>query len=219
MTQENDAVKTLSVVVLISGRGSNLQAVIEAQNRAQAGFKVCAVISNEPDAKGLALATQAGIPGYVVDHRTYSQRAAFDAALLTCIDQQEPDLVVLAGFMRILGQELVSHYRGRMINIHPSLLPAFSGLDTHRRALEAGVLEHGASIHFVTAALDGGPIIAQIKVPVNPSDNETQLADRVLKGEHQLLPAVIEAIAQDRIRLDQEQVVVDGIPALFVLKN
>ena len=219
MTQESDAVKTLSVVVLISGRGSNLQAIIEAQNRAQPGFKVCAVISNEPDANGLALATQAGIPGYVVDHRTYSKRAAFDAALLTCIDQQEPDLVVLAGFMRILGQEFVSRYRGRMINIHPSLLPAFSGLDTHRRALEAGVREHGASIHFVTADLDGGPIIAQIKVPVNSSDNEAQLADRVLKGEHRLLPAVIEAIAQDRIRLDQEQVVVDGIPALFVQEN
>ncbi len=211
--------KTLSVVVLISGRGSNLQAIIEAQNRTLSGFKVCAVISNEPDAKGLALASKAGIPCFVVDHSTYSQRAAFDAALLTCIDQQQPDLVVLAGFMRILGPELVSHYHGRMINIHPSLLPAFSGLDTHRRALESGVREHGASIHFVTADLDGGPIIAQIKVPVNSNDNETQLAERVLKGEHRLLPGVIEAIAQGRIRLDQGLVMVDGSPGLFNLKN
>ena len=211
--------KTLSVVVLISGRGSNLQAIIEAQNHAQPGFKVRAVISNKPDAKGLGLARKAGIPCFVVDHKIYSQRAAFDAALLACIDQQQPDLVVLAGFMRILGPELVSHYRGRIINIHPSLLPAFSGLDTHRRALEAGVREHGASVHFVTADLDGGPIIAQIKVPVNSNDNETQLAERVLKGEHQILPGVIEAIAQGRIRLDQGQVVVDGSPGLFNLKN
>jgi len=202
----------LAIVVLISGRGSNLQAIIDAQASGHLAIDVRAVISNEPDAQGLQRATNAGIPVCVVDHRAYPNRAHFDEALAACIDRLEPDLVVLAGFMRILGQTFVAHYAGRLINIHPSLLPAFSGLDTHRRALEAGVREHGASIHYVTGILDGGPLIAQAKVPVLPGDNEEQLAARVLEVEHQLLPEVIGGIAEGRIQLEHGRVRVNGKP-------
>ncbi len=198
------------MVALISGRGSNLKAIIDARNSGHLDINLLAVICNEPDAQGLVLAAQAGIPFYLVDHRAYPQRTAFDDALLACIERQNPQLVVLAGFMRILGFDLVTRFTGRMINIHPSLLPAFSGLNTHRRALEAGVREHGASVHFVTPELDGGPVIAQVKVPVSAGDSETQLAERVLQGEHQLLPAVIDGFARDRIRLQQGKVLVDG---------
>jgi len=168
------------------------------------------VISNVPDAPGLERASAAGIPVFVVDHRRYTKRAAFETALIACIDSMAPQLVVLAGFMRILGPELVTHYAGRMINIHPSLLPQLPGLDTHRRALAAGLREHGVSIHYVTADLDGGPLIAQAKVSVLDGDDEAQLAARVLIQEHQLLPRVIAGIAQGQIRLENGQAVVEG---------
>ncbi len=212
MSHKSKADSPLAVAVLISGRGSNLQAIIDARDSGRLNIDLRAVISNEPGARGLARAAQAGISNCVVDHHDYPQRVAFDEALVTCIDKIEPQLVVLAGFMRILGKAFVNHYAGRMINIHPSLLPAFSGLDTHRRALAAGVREHGASIHFVTPDLDGGPIIAQEKVPVYDGDTETQLAARVLEREHELLPAVIEGIARGRIRLEHGQVLVDERP-------
>lgn len=200
------------MVVLISGRGSNLQAIIDARDSGRLNIALRGVISNVAGAQGLARAAAAGIPTFVVDHRAYPGRAAFDEALAACIDPLQPDLLVLAGFMRILGEKFVGRYAGRMINIHPSLLPAFSGLDTHRRALEAGVREHGVSIHYVTADLDGGPLIAQAKVPVRPGDSEPELAARVLEREHQLLPEVIGAIAAGRLRLEDGQVWLDEKP-------
>lgn len=173
------------VVVLISGRGSNMQALLAA------GIPLAAVIANRPDAGGLAIARDAGVATAVVDHRQYPDRASFDAALAACIDDFAPDLVVLAGFMRILTADFTNRYAGRMINIHPSLLPAFTGLDTHRRALDAGCRVHGCTVHFVTAELDHGPIIAQAVVPVLDDDDESRLAARVLAQEHRLLPAAV----------------------------
>ena len=164
MTGSNSAAP-LPIVVLISGNGTNLQAIIDAVKNGQLPAEIRAVISNRPQAFGLERARRAGIPIEVVDHTLYSDRNAFDSALQTAIDRYNPALVVLAGFMRILTSQLVQHYHGRMLNVHPSLLPEFRGLDTHRRALAACVKEHGASIHFVTDELDGGPVIIQKKVP------------------------------------------------------
>ncbi len=212
MSPDPESKAELAVVVLISGRGSNLQAIIEARAQGRLAIDIRAVISNVPGARGLSRAAAAGIPNCVVDNRAYPQRAAFDTALTKRIDRLQPQLVVLAGFMRILGQEFVAHYAGRLINIHPSLLPAFPGLDTHRRALAAGVREHGTSVHYVSADLDGGPLIAQARVPVYIDDTETQLAARVLEREHQLLPKVIDGIAQGRIRYQQGQVLIDEKP-------
>lgn len=195
----------LRVVVLISGSGSNLQALIDT---AAAGgpFRVTAVISNRPGVRGLERADAAGIPTRVIDHTTYPDRGSFDAALADAIDAFEPQLVVLAGFMRILTDGFVNHFSGRMLNIHPSLLPAFQGLHTHRRALQEGVAEHGASVHFVTAELDGGPVIAQAPVPVNAGDTESVLAARVLEREHELLPQVVSWFAQGRLSLRDGQI-------------
>ena len=203
----------LPVVVLISGRGSNLQAIIECMQAGRLPIDIRAVISNRPDAGGLELAGAAGIPVEVVDHTDYADRTAFDRALQARIDHYRPGLVILAGFMRILTPGFVAHYHGRMLNIHPSLLPQFPGLDTHRRAIESGCTEHGASVHFVTADTDGGPVILQVRVPVRPGDTPTRLAARVLEQEHHLFPLAILWFAQGRIRMDERTgAVLDGMP-------
>lgn len=210
----HDTSAPLPIVVLISGSGSNLQAIIDDAAHKALPVEIRAVISNNPNAFGLERARRAGIPALVLDHKSFPGRDAFDAALQTMIDRFEPALVVLAGFMRILGPGFVTHYLGHMLNIHPSLLPAFAGLDTHNRALEAGMREHGASVHFVTNELDGGPVIVQARVPILPDDNVKTLAQRVLVQEHHIYPVVIHWFAEGRLQLDQEhnQVVLDGTP-------
>jgi phosphoribosylglycinamide formyltransferase-1 len=200
----------LPVVVLISGSGSNLQALIEASTRNEAAFFIRAVISNRPTAKGLQRAAAAGIETRVIDHTDYPDRDSFDAELGDSIEAFGPGLVVLAGFMRILTDGFVARFYGRMLNIHPSLLPDFQGLHTHRRAIEAGVTEHGASVHFVTAELDGGPVIAQVRVPVEAADDESTLAERVLRREHELLPQVVDWFARNRLRLRDSRIWLDG---------
>jgi phosphoribosylglycinamide formyltransferase-1 len=199
----------LPVVVLISGSGSNLQALIDT-SAAGGPFRISAVISNRPGVRGLERADAAGIPTRVIDHTAFPDRDSFDAALAGAIEAFEPRLVVLAGFMRILTDGFVNRFSGHMLNIHPSLLPAFQGLHTHRRALQEGVAEHGASVHFVTAELDGGPVIAQAWVPVEPGDTESVLAARVLEREHQLLPQVVSWFAQGRLSMRDGQVWFDN---------
>ncbi|GAB3413519.1 phosphoribosylglycinamide formyltransferase [Massilia agilis] len=199
-----------NIVILISGRGSNMEAVVRACQAEKWPARVAAVISNKADAKGLAFATKHGIPTAVVSNKDYPTREAFDAALRTVIDGFQPDLVVLAGFMRILTPGFVEHYAGRLLNIHPSLLPAFPGLATHRQALEAGVPEHGATVHFVTAELDHGPVIAQARVNVLPGDTEETLAARVLVEEHKLYPYAVRLCVEDRVTIDNGQVTVAG---------
>ena len=194
------------ITVLISGRGSNLAALIDAVHAGAIEGAITHVISNRPEAKGLAIAARNGIATAVVDHRAFAMRDAFDAALAETIDRGEPDLIVLAGFMRILGPDFVRRYEGRMINIHPSLLPAYPGTDTHRRALADQVARHGCTVHFVTPAVDGGPIIAQAEVPVVTGDNPDTLAARVLQVEHRLLPAVVADLCAGRIALDGHSV-------------
>jgi phosphoribosylglycinamide formyltransferase-1 len=186
-----------TIVILISGRGSNMQAILDAR----LPLKVAAVISNEPQAGGLAAAQRHGVATRVVDHRAYPDRPAFDAALSAEIDAFSPDLVLLAGFMRILTDAFVNRYRGRLINIHPSLLPAFTGLDTHRRALAAGVKVHGCSVHFVTPQLDHGPIVIQAAVPVVAGDSEEALAARVLAQEHRIYPQALRWFCEDRLEI------------------
>ncbi len=202
----------LPIVVLISGQGTNLQAIMDAIDAGEVPAEIRAVISNRPDAYGLERARRAGIPAEVIDHRRYPDRARFDAALEDRIDRYHPELVVLAGFMRILTPAFVAHYAGRLLNIHPSLLPAFTGLDTHRRALEAGVREHGASIHFVTAELDSGPVIVQGRVAVSPDDTPQTLAAKVQAVEHRLYPLAIRWFAEGRLRLKDGVVYFDGRP-------
>jgi len=186
-----------NVVILISGRGSNMAAILAAE----LPLRVAAVISNEPAAKGLDTARAHGVATAVVGHRDYADRAAFDAALAQAIDAHRPDLVVLAGFMRILTAAFVNRYAGRLLNIHPSLLPSFPGLDTHRRALEAGVKVHGCSVHFVTAQLDHGPVVIQAAVPVLPDDDEAALAARVLEQEHRIYPQALRWFCEDRLEI------------------
>lgn len=200
----------LAVVVLVSGSGSNLQALIDAAASPAAHFSITGVISNRPGALGLQRAATAGIPTRVVDHTLFPDRHGFDAALAEAIDAFAPGLVVLAGFMRILTSDFVGRYAGRMLNIHPSLLPDFQGLHTHRRALEAGVHEHGASVHFVTDELDGGPVIAQVRVAVKTGDDEASLAARVLAREHELLPQVVDWFARGRVALRDGSAWLDG---------
>jgi phosphoribosylglycinamide formyltransferase, formyltetrahydrofolate-dependent len=187
------------ITVLISGRGSNLAALIDAANRGAIDGAITHVISNRPDAAGLALAERHGIAADVVDHRAFPSRAAFEAALAATLDQGEPDVIVLAGFMRILGADFVQRYAGRMLNIHPSLLPAYPGTGTHRRALDDRATRHGCSVHFVTPDVDGGPVIAQAEVPVLPGDDAATLAARVLEAEHRLLPQVVGWYCAGRI--------------------
>jgi len=195
-----------NIVILISGRGSNMEAVVRAARSEAWPARVAAVISNKPDAAGLAFAQAHGIATAVVPSKEFPDRASFDAALQREIDRYMPDLVVLAGFMRILTAPFVAHYEGRMLNIHPSLLPAFPGLDTHRKALEAGEREHGATVHFVTAELDHGPMVAQARVPVLPGDTEASLAARVLLEEHKLYPYAVRLFIEDRLSIEQDGV-------------
>jgi phosphoribosylglycinamide formyltransferase-1 len=204
--------RPLRIAVLVSGRGSNLDAILRACAAGTLPAQVVQVISNRPGAGGLTLAAAAGVPAAVVDHRQFADRAAFEDALDAQLATVPCDLLVLAGFMRVLTAGFVARHSGRLINIHPSLLPAFPGLDTHARALAAGVTEHGASVHFVTAAVDGGPLIAQIRVPVRASDTPDTLAARVLAAEHRLYPMVLGWYAQGRLALAGERVELDGLP-------
>jgi len=199
-----------NVVILISGRGSNMEALIAARDAGTLPVNIAAVISNRPAAQGLETAEKAGITAHYIDHKAFAERDAFDAALAECIDGFTPDLVVLAGFMRILSDGFVRHYAGRLMNIHPSLLPAFPGLHTHRRALEEGVRIHGCTVHFVTPALDHGPVIIQAAVPVLDSDDEATLAARVLRQEHRIYAQAVRWFAEGRLRLDDGRVRLAG---------
>lgn len=198
-----------NIVILISGRGSNMEAIIRACAEQAWPARIAAVLSNRPDAPGLKFAAGQGIPVGVVDHRQYPDRASFDKALANAIDAHVPDLVVLAGFMRILTPEFVEHYAGRMMNIHPSLLPSFPGLHTHQQALEAGVKVHGASVHFVTASLDHGPIVLQAVIEVGPEDTPQTLAARLLPCEHQIYPRAVRWFVEGRLRVKDGAVHVD----------
>ena len=191
------------IVILISDRGSNMQAI--ALRCAAEGWpaQVVAVISNRPNAAGLDFAAAQGIATAVVDHQRFATRDAFDAALAEAIDAHQPDLVVLAGFMRVLGNAFVGRYEGRLLNIHPSLLPAFPGLGTHRRAIESGCKLAGATVHFVTPTLDNGPIVVQAAVPVLPGDDETSLAARVREREHVIYPLAVQWFVQGQLQLDR----------------
>ena len=196
------------VVVLISGNGNNLQALIDASS--DSGYTISHVISNNRDAFGLERAERCGISSIVLDHRDFGTRSEFDSALKQAIDEQSPDLVALAGFMRILGPEIVKNFSGRILNIHPSLLPKYPGINTHQRALDAGDHEHGATVHFVTEELDGGPLIAQGRIPVSANETAQELAARVLIREQQLYPTVVSWFASGRLYLQQDQIVMDG---------
>ena len=191
-----------NIVILISGRGSNMEAIVRALEGERWPARIAAVISNKPDAGGLPFAQAHGIPTAVVDNKAYASREAFDAALQQTIDTFQPQLVVLAGFMRILTVPFVEHYAGRMLNIHPSLLPQFPGLHTHRQALAAGVEEHGATVHFVTAELDHGPTVLQAHIAVLPGDTEASLAERLLEHEHQLYPRAVRLFVEDRLSIE-----------------
>jgi len=194
-----------NIVILISGRGSNMEALVHAARKEQWPARIAAVISNKADAGGLAFAKQNGIPTAVVSNKEYASREAFDLALQEVVDSFAPDLVVLAGFMRILTPGFVEHYAGRMLNIHPSLLPLFPGLHTHQQALDAGVTRHGATVHFVTAELDHGPSVAQAEIEIVPGDTPDILAARLLVQEHQLYPRAVRLFVEDRLSI------VDGV--------
>jgi phosphoribosylglycinamide formyltransferase-1 len=195
------------IVVLISGNGTNLQALINASTTSN--FRVVAVVSNNHEAFGLQRATVADIPALVVDHDNYSSRQDFDRKLIEVIDAFDPELIVLAGFMRILGPEFVQHYQGRILNIHPSLLPAYTGVNTHQRVLDAGDKEHGVSVHFVTEELDGGPVVAQEKIAVLTTDTAAQLATRVAAKEHIIYPKVVSWFAAGRLHMDADGAYMD----------
>ena len=198
-----------NIVILISGRGSNMEAVVRAAQAEQWPARIAAVISNKADAKGLEFAARHGIPTAVVSNKDYPSREAFDAALQEVIDGFSPDLVVLAGFMRILTPGFVSHYENRMLNIHPSLLPLFPGLHTHEQALAAGEKTHGATVHFVTAELDHGPLVDQVSVPVLPGDTAEVLAARVLEQEWVMYPRAIRWFVEGRLRVEDGKVNID----------
>jgi phosphoribosylglycinamide formyltransferase-1 len=203
-----------NIVILISGRGSNMEAIVRALEAGKWPARIAAVVSNKADAKGLLYAQEHGIPTAVVPSKDFANRADFDAALQQVVDSFAPDLVVLAGFMRILTAPFVEHYAGRMLNIHPSLLPLFPGLATHQQALDAGVLEHGATVHFVTAELDHGPIVVQARIPVLPGDTPDMLAARLLVEEHQLYPHAVRLFVEDRLRIENGEVrISEGAPA------
>lgn len=195
-----------NIVILISGRGSNMEALIAARDAGDLPVNIAAVISNRPDAKGLETAAKAGIATHYIDHKAFAGREAFDAALAECIDGFGPDLVVLAGFMRILSEGFVRHYEGRLMNIHPSLLPSFPGLHTHQRALEEGVRIHGCTVHFVTPTLDHGPVIIQAAIPVLDGDDEDALSARVLRQEHLIYPQAVRWFAEGRLTLEGARV-------------
>ncbi len=194
------------IVILISGRGSNMRSLVQACEAQAWDAKIAAVISNRPDAAGLEFAHERGFATRIVNHREFATRADFDRALADTIASYTPDIVALAGFMRILGVEFVQRFAGRIVNIHPSLLPAFTGLHTHRRAIETGCKLAGATVHFVTSELDHGPIIAQAVVPVLPGDTEAALAQRVLEREHVLYPLAVSWMVRDSLRIDNGRV-------------
>ena len=198
--------------VLISGRGSNLQALIDACAARDYPAEIVLVVANRADAAGLERAARAKIPTRIIAHRDFAERAAFDAALDTALKEARVELVCLAGFMRILGTSFIDAWRDRMINIHPSLLPEFPGLDTHARALAAGVKRHGCTVHFVRNEVDSGPIIVQGSVPVLPGDNVDKLAARVLAVEHRAYPLALRLIAEGRVRVRGDSVEIDGRP-------
>lgn len=198
------------IVVLISGSGSNLQSIIDHRQDFEPGIGICTVISNNPEAYGLQRASQVGVSTTVINHQDYPNRSHYDAALMTEIDRHQPMLVVLAGFMRILTTGFVNHYSGRLINIHPSLLPLYPGLNTHQRAIENADKEAGATVHFVKPEVDAGPIIIQARVPVYGTDSRQQLAARVLAQEHLIYPRAIQWFAQGRLSVRNDKVLLDG---------
>ena len=203
---------TLSLVVLISGGGSNLQAIIDAISNQQLDAEISAVISNQVSAFGLDRAARADIDSHVINHKQFPDRASFDRAMINIIDPLKPDLIVLAGFMRILSDEFIDHFHNRLINIHPSLLPKYKGLNTHQLAIDNHDAVHGASVHFVSHELDSGPVVIQAEVPVLDSDDNKSLAARVLEQEHKIYPMVIQMIADGRLTFDKEQLKLDGKP-------
>ena len=204
------ATKPLGIVILISGRGSNMKAIIDAASSQAIPVDIRAVISNNPDAGGLETAHRAGLDTRVLDHSKFDDRDTFDSVLIELIDEHQPELVVLAGFMRILGRPFVDHYTGRLMNIHPALLPAFPGLSTHERALEAGATRHGATVHFVTHDVDAGPIIIQAAVHVKNDDSASDLAARVLEQEHRIYPLAVGWFAEGRLGVKNGKVLLDG---------
>lgn len=208
MSGEHNPAQPCRVVVLISGNGSNLQALLDRQ--ADSHYRIVAVISNRPDAFGLQRAASAGIDAQILDHKAFDNRESFDAALIQRIDQFTPDLVVLAGFMRILSSGFVQHYQGRLLNIHPSLLPAYKGTQTHKRVLEAGEREHGVSVHFVTEELDGGPVLRQAIIKIHAGDTVDTLQQRIAVEEHRIYPQVVEWFAAGRLCLTPDGPQLDG---------
>ena len=204
--------ETYRIAVLASGRGSNLQALLDAIARGALAAEVVGVFSDKGDAFALQRAREAGVHAEAIAPRAFPNRLAFDEAFFARVDATRPDLIVCAGYMRLISEAAVEAHRGRLVNIHPSLLPAFKGLRTHAQALAAGAAEHGASVHFVTPDLDGGPVIAQARVPVLAGDDAETLARRVLAREHPLLVASVDLLARRRIRLAGETVVFDGTP-------
>ena len=202
--------QTCDVVVLLSGTGSNLQALIDSTRTGDSPVRIAAVISNRSDAYGLQRARDAGIETRSLDHKAFEGREAFDSALVELIDAFNPQLVVLAGFMRILSADFVRHYEGRLLNIHPSLLPKYKGMHTHQRALDAGDREHGCSVHFVTEELDGGPLVVQAVVPVESDDSAQTLAQRVHTQEHRIYPLAVRWFAEGRLILGDQGALLDG---------
>ncbi|MEH6823739.1 MAG: phosphoribosylglycinamide formyltransferase [Motiliproteus sp.] len=200
------------IVVLISGSGSNLQAIIDAVTSKQIDAQISAVISNRPDVKGLQRARDAGIEAITLDHTQYSSREAFDAELTHLIDGIQPDLIVLAGFMRILTTDFTRRFEGQMLNIHPSLLPKYRGLRTHLRAIQDGETEHGVTVHFVTEELDGGPLVIQAIVPIEPNDNPLVLAERVQTQEHLIYPLAVKWFTEGRLTYKKGRAEMDGQP-------
>ncbi|MGK2889551.1 MAG: phosphoribosylglycinamide formyltransferase [Candidatus Malihini olakiniferum] len=200
-----------NIVVLLSGQGSNLQALIEACAYKRIKANITAVFSNNPEAYGLVLAQEAEIPAHVIDPKRFADRAAFDAAMAKEMAQYQPDMVVLAGYMRILSSEFVALFAGKMLNIHPSLLPKYPGLHTHRKALESGDKEHGTAVHFVTDELDGGPLVLQAKVPVFSKDTEEVLTARVQTQEHTIYPLVVNWFVEGRLKMREGEAWLDGV--------
>jgi phosphoribosylglycinamide formyltransferase-1 len=204
------SINSCKLLILISGNGSNLQSFIDQCQSGEFPASICAVISNRPGAFGLKRAEKANIATRTIDHSLFDSRADFDQQLIEAIDEYSPDLVVLAGFMRILTPGFVKHYHGRLLNIHPSLLPKYPGLNTHQRAIDAGDCEAGATVHFVTEELDGGPAVIQAAVPVMTSDDADSLAIRIVEFEHKIYPESAKWFAQGRLKLEDNQAVLDG---------
>ncbi len=200
----------VSLVVLISGSGSNLQAIIDAINNAQLNAEIKAVISNNVSAKGLERAARENITTHVIDHREYLSRETFDQAMMQVIDPLQPDLIVLAGFMRILSDKFITHYRHHLINIHPSLLPKYKGLNTHQKVIDNNDRKHGASVHYVDIELDSGPIVIQAEIPVLENDTAESLAERVLTEEHKIYPLAIKLHAEGRVRFEKDNLLLDN---------